>query len=280
MFKIYGILGIIMILFSELNFYFKIEPFASWYFPIIWFGYIFLIDAIIYKLKGHSLIMSRKEQFFKALILSALIWWLFEVININLGNWNYGSLTLFSLRTLVKATISFATVLPAMIETYELLKTFNLFNKVKLKKHHDIKHRFLHLMTFIGIVMIALTLLWPKYFFPLIWFAFFFILDPINYLHSQPSVIGYWKNGNYKIPLMLIVAGVIMGVLWEFWNYYAAIKWYYEIPFVGFFKIFEMPILGYLGYGPFAFELFSMYYFIRSLHLPKTTHSFLELKKI
>jgi len=280
MFKFYGILGIIMILFSELNFYFKIEPFASWYFPIIWFGYIFLIDAIIYKLKGHSLIMSRKEQFFKALILSALIWWLFEVINLKLGNWHYGSLNLFSLRTLVKATISFATVLPAIIETYELLKTFNLFNKIKLKKHHDITHGFLHLMTFIGILMIALTLLWPKYFFPLIWFAFFFILDPINYLHLQPSIIGYWKNGNYKIPLMLIVAGIIMGVLWEFWNYYSIIKWYYEIPFVGFFKIFEMPILGYLGYGPFAFELFSMYYFIRSLHLPKTTHSFIELKKI
>ena len=280
MFKFYGILGIIMILFSELNFYFKIEPFASWYFPSIWFGYIFLIDAIIYKLKGHSLIMSRKEQFFKALILSALIWWLFEVINLKLGNWHYGSLNLFSLRTLVKATISFATVLPAIIETYELLKTFNLFNKIKLKKHHDITHGFLHLMTFIGILMIALTLLWPKYFFPLIWFAFFFILDPINYLHLQPSIIGYWKNGNYKIPLMLIVAGIIMGVLWEFWNYYSIIKWYYEIPFVGFFKIFEMPILGYLGYGPFAFELFSMYYFIRSLHLPKTTHSFIELKKI
>ena len=269
-----------MILFSELNFYFKIEPFASWYFPIIWFGYIFLIDAIIYKLKGHSLIMSRKEQFLKALILSALIWWLFEVINLRLGNWHYGSLNLFSLRTLVKATISFATVLPAIIETYELVKTFNLFNKVKLKEHHNIRHGFLHLMTFIGILMIALTLLWPKYFFPLIWFAFFFILDPINYLHSQPSIIGYWKNGNYKIPLMLIVAGIIMGVLWEFWNYYAVVKWYYEITFVGFFNIFEMPILGYLGYGPFAFELFAMYYFIRSLHLPKTTHSFIELNKI
>ncbi len=269
-----------MILFSELNFYFKIEPFASWYFPIIWFGYIFLIDAVIYKLKGHSLIMSRKEQFVKALILSALIWWLFEVINLKLGNWNYGTLNLFNIRTLVKAIISFATVLPAIIETYELLKTFNLFNKYKLEKHHNITHSFLHLMTFIGIIMIALTLLWPKYFFPLIWFAFFFILDPINYLHSQPSIIGYWKSGNYKIPLILIVTGIIMGVLWEFWNYYAVIKWYYEIPFVGFFKIFEMPILGYLGYGPFAFELFAMYYFVRSLHFPKTTHSFIELNKI
>ena len=270
-----------MILFSELNFYFKIEPFASWYFPIIWFGYIFLIDAIIYKLKGHSLIMSRKEQFLKSLILSMLIWWLFEIINVKTGNWNYiGELPAsWTIRKLY-GTISFSTVLPAMIETFELIKTFKLFNKIKLLKHHKITHKFLHNMTFLGIIMISLTILWPKYFFPLVWLAFFFILDPINYLNSQPSVIGYLKSGNLKVPLMLMAAGTVCGVLWEFWNYYAVTKWYYEIPFVGFFKIFEMPILGYLGYGPFALELFAMYYFVRSLHIKKTTHSFLELEKI
>ena len=271
-----------MILFSELNFYFKIEPFASWYFPIIWLGYIFLLDAIIYKLKAHSLIMSRKEQFVKALILSSLIWWLFEIINIKNSNWNYGSSTerLFNLAGAIKATISFATVLPAIIETFELIKTFNLFNKIKLARTRDITHNFLHTTTFLGVFMLILNILYPKYFFPLIWLAFFFILDPINYLHNQPSIIGYWKKGNIKIPVIIFVAGIICGLLWEFWNYYAVIKWYYQIPFVGFFKIFEMPILGYLGYGPFAFELFAMWYFVRSLHMPKTTHSFIELNKI
>lgn len=283
MFKWYGLFGIIMILFTELNFYFKIEPFASWYFPIIWFGYIFLIDAIVFKLKGHSLIMSRKEQFVKALLLSALIWWIFELINIKTVNWNYGLNTygrLFNLFGIIKATVAFSTVLPAVIETFELVKTFKFINKVKLAKHHNITHKFLHSMTLIGIVMLILTIISPKFFFPFMWLAFFFILDPINYLHNQPSIIGYWKSGNLKIPIALFVTGTIAGLLWEFWNYYAIIKWYYEIPFVGFFEIFEMPILGYLGYGPFAWELFAMYYFIRSLHLPKTTHSFLELSKI
>ena len=225
--------------------------------------------------------MSRKEQFVKALLLSALIWWLFEIINYRIGNWDYSGVLpeTFTLRKFY-GTIAFATVLPAIIETFELLKTFNLFNKLKLKKHHDISHGFLHLMTFLGVVMISLSIFWPRYFFPLVWVAFFFILDPINYLHSQPSIIGYWKNGNYKTPLILFVAGIVTGLLWEFWNYYAVTKWYYEIPFVDFFKIFEMPILGYLGYGPFAFELFAMYYFARSLHKPKTTHSLIELKKI
>ncbi len=284
MFKSYGLLGILMILFSELNFYFKIEPFASWYFPIIWFGYIFLIDAIVFKLKGHSLIMSRKEQFVKALLLSALIWWLFEIVNIKVGNWGYVVSSNYQepgwLRFFIFRTISFSTVLPAIIETFELVKTFKLFNKVKLAKHYDITPYFLHLMTFLGVMMLILFILYPNYFFPLVWFAFFFILDPINYLHSQPSIIGYWKNGNIKVPLAIFVTGTICGVLWEFWNYYAVIKWYYQIPFVDFFRIFEMPILGYLGYGPFAWELFAMYYFVRSLHLPRTTHSFIGLNKI
>ena len=273
-----------MILFTQINFYFKIEPFASWYFPLIWFGYILLLDAIIYKLKSHSLIMSRKEQFVKALILSALIWWLFEVLNFKTGNWTYISTTIYKepswFRLYIFRTIAFSTVLPTIIETFELFKTFKLFNKFKLKKHHDISHVFLHNMVFIGILMLLLNILWPKYFFGFVWLAFFFILDPINYLHSQPSIIGYWKNSNLKVPLTLFVTGTIAGVLWEFWNYYAVTKWYYEIPFVGFFKIFEMPILGYLGYGPFAFELFAMYYFVRSLHSQKITHSFIELEKI
>ena len=59
----------------------------------------------------------------------------------------------------------------------------------------------------------------------------------------------------------------MLGFLWEFWNYYAIPKWTYDIPFVGFFKIFEMPILGYLGYLPFALELYAMYYFFtQTLH--------------
>jgi len=281
MFRYYGILGIIMILFSELNFYFKIEPFASWYFPIIWFGYIFLIDSIIYKLRGNSLIMNRKNHFFTILILSALIWWLFEFLNFRTQNWNYAGVLpeAWTIRKLY-GTISFSTVLPAVIETFELIKTFKLFNKIRLIKHHRITHNFLYLMTYSGFFMLMLSVLFPNYFYPFVWISFYFILDPINYLHKQPSIVGYWKNGNIKTPLILFVSGTLCGILWEFWNYYAVTKWYYNIPFVGFFKIFEMPILGYLGYGPFAFELFAMYYFIKSLHLPKTKNSFLELKKI
>ncbi len=121
----------------------------------------------------------------------------------------------------------------------------------------------------LGIVSFLLPLIFSKYFYPLIWIAFFFILDPINYLHKQPSIIGHLKDRRLAVPLSLLLAGIILGFLWEFWNYWAVTKWYYNIPFLGFFKIFEMPVIGYLGYFPFAFELYAMYWFIRSLFVKK-----------
>ncbi len=36
-------------------------------------------------------------------------------------------------------------------------------------------------------------------------------------------------------------------------------KWIYNVPFVGFWHIFEMPLLGYGGYLPFSLELYALY---------------------
>jgi hypothetical protein len=49
------------------------------------------------------------------------------------------------------------------------------------------------------------------------------------------------------------------------WNYYSDPKWIYKIPFVDYAYIFEMPALGYLGYLPFALELFALYHLITGI---------------
>ncbi len=54
-------------------------------------------------------------------------------------------------------------------------------------------------------------------------------------------------------------------MLWEFWNYWAATKWTYTVPYLGDVKIFEMPILGYLGFPPFALECYAMYHAVRGV---------------
>lgn len=271
MFKWYGVLGIVLVLLAQINFFLKIEPFATYYFIIIWLGYILIVDAMVYRIRKDSLIMKRKWQFIGLFFLSAIFWWIFELMNLRVGSWNYNNIEgIAALIGGLRKTIYFSTVLPAIFETTELIRGVHLFDKLKLHKKHKITKKFLHIMFGIGIVCFILPLAFPTLFFPLVWMAFFFLLDPINYLHKQPSIIQHLKDKKLAIPLSLLLAGIIMGFLWEFWNYFAVTKWHYQLPlFVSFFKIFEMPLLGYLGYFPFAFELYAMYWFIRSLFVRK-----------
>ena len=269
MFRKYGLLGIGLILFAQINFFVKLQPFANWYFPIIWFGYILTIDSLVYKIRGNSLISNRFSQFLGIILLSIIFWYVFEFLNIPLQNWHYSGLGGLGVWEDLFGVISFATVLPALFETSELILCVHLFDKVKLRKKHKITKTFLHTIIILGIFCLAASVTFPTFAFPLVWVSLFLILDPINYLHKQPSIIGHIKNKNLAIPLSLLFAGIILGFLWEFWNYWAIPKWTYDIPFVSFFKIFEMPILGYLGYFPFALELYSMYWFARSLFIQK-----------
>ncbi len=266
MFKKYGLIGIILIILLEINFFLKIQPFADWYFPIIWFSYILVIDALVYKIRKKSLINNHFYSFIGLFILSVFFWYIFEFFNVFTKNWVYIGIENLDLRrALILKIISFSTVLPALFETTSLIKSVHLFNKIKLRKSYNISKNFLYFMIVLGILCFFLPIFLPKFTFPLVWLSFFLILDPINYLNNQPSIIRDIKNKNLAIILSLLFAGIILGFFWEFWNYYATIKWVYDIPFLGYFKIFEMPVLGYLGYFPFAFELYAMYWFIRSL---------------
>lgn len=265
-----------MILFTEINFILKIEPFATWYFPIVWFGYILIVDALICKLKKGSLISKHPKKFLFLLFVSAVFWWIFELVNLRIQNWIYIDKTGATLlpKYWAMSTISFATVLPAVFETFDLLSIIKTMNHQNLHKNYNVSRTPLYLMIFAGVLCFALVFIFPKGAFFLIWIAFLLILDPINYLHKVPSIIEHWKEGRWKFVFFLALAGLACGFLWEFWNYYAIIKWNYTwqyyTPFANFGYVFEMPILGYIGYLPFALSLYAMYHFIKTLF---TKHS-------
>jgi len=276
MFKKYGIFGLVMIIVAQMGLFFRLQPIAQWYFPILWFGYILLIDAVIFKLQGRSLISSKTKLFLIMLPVSSAIWWMFEGVGFILKNWYYTGLEGFGskLWLFVFGTLSFATVIPAVFETAMLLKTLHLFDRVRLKHGYRLTKRFLHILVASGIACLVLPLAFPFLFFPLIWIAFFLLLDPINYLHGRPSIISHLYDRKLSIPLSLYIGATLCGFLWEFWNYWAIPKWHYSIPFVNFMKIFEMPLLGYLGYGPFGLELYAMYHFAASLIYHRETYIF------
>ena len=89
------------------------------------------------------------------------------------------------------------------------------------------------------------------------------IFDPIVYSSKGDSLLKDLEEGRLSRILSLFVAGYICGFLWEFWNYWSASKWVYTAPFMKDIKIFEMPVAGFLGFGPFAWEYFCFYHFCR-----------------
>jgi hypothetical protein len=88
-FPLHGIIGIVLLILSEIFHFKKIEPFYSWFYCFAWWSYILVIDAIIYRLKGNSLILSRTKEFFLMVPWSILIWLIFEAANLSLENWSY-----------------------------------------------------------------------------------------------------------------------------------------------------------------------------------------------
>jgi hypothetical protein len=75
--------------------------------------------------------------------------------------------------------------------------------------------------------------------------------------------MGALATGDASLVLALLTSGLLCGVLWEFWNYWALTRWTYSVPYMGSLKLFEMPLPGYLGFPPFALECYAMYHWLR-----------------
>ncbi|MCP4540502.1 MAG: hypothetical protein GY832_25475 [Chloroflexi bacterium] len=74
-----------------------------------------------------------------------------------------------------------------------------------------------------------------------------------------------WAQGAPHPALHLLAAGMITGFLREFWNYWAAAGWRYTVPWPLDFGVyyFRMPMLGLLGFPPFAWEAWAMYQLLK-----------------
>jgi hypothetical protein len=260
-FPLHGIFGILLLLISEIAVFKKIDPFYSWFYCFAWWSYIFTVDAVVYRLKGNSLIVNRTREFLFMIPWSIFIWLIFEAANLSLENWYYINLPHLMVERWMGYAIAYGTVLPGMFETAELLESLGLFKNSKIKKTvlsqggHSV-------LILLGALCLACSVLVPEYFFSLIWVGFIFLLDPLNYRFGSQSLLKDLEEGNLRKIYLLLVAGLICGFLWEFWNFWALSKWVYTVPFFNRAKGFEMPFLGFLGFPPFAVQAYVMYNFI------------------
>ena len=259
--NIHGILGLVILLISHVLLLMEIELIASWFYYWAWWSYILIIDSLIYTIKKNSLIMNRKGEFFLILLWSIVIWTFFEAVNLILQNWYYSTVVPSLVIRWLCYGVAYATVLPALFETTELLESVGLFKKSTVRPLTVTTAVQAGLVS-LGIVFMLGVLFYPRYCFPLVWGSIIFLFEPINYRWSATSLLKDWERGTARKFYLLLTAGLICGVLWELWNFWAATKWIYTVPFFEELKIFEMPLLGFLGFPPFAVECYVVYNFI------------------
>ena len=228
------------------------------FFPL-WLGYILLVDGVTAARIGTSIYERGRPAFITLFLVSAPAWWLFEVLNIRLANWVYILPRDYSwLAYHAQASLAFSTVIPAVFCTAELIRATLVRGPIQWLSLAPTRAGLVRIaMT--GAVALLLTQLFPVIFFPLVWLSLFFIFDPVARLIGQPSLAGQVAEGRWDTVIVIWVATLWCGFLWEMWNSRAMPKWTYELPAAEWLRIFEMPILGFGGYLPFGLELYALY---------------------
>lgn len=235
-------------------------PRTHWGFFPLWLGYCLTVDAWVAFRKGNSLFRRNPKAYVFLFFLSAPAWWLFELYNLRTQNWFYDGRELFTnLEYFLLASLSFSTVMPAVFGTAELVSTFPWFRSLSPGRPTQISARTRWFLFLVGLIMLGLLIQWPRYFFAFVWGSAIFLVEPINARLGCRHLFACLAGRNWRPILSLATGCLVCGFFWELWNFYSYPKWIYRVPFVGFWKVFEMPILGYLGYLTFSFELFAIY---------------------
>jgi hypothetical protein len=237
---------------------------TQWAFFPLWLGYCLTVDALVLWRTGTSLFTRNRSKYVGLFLASSPVWWLFELANSRLQNWHYVGAEFFSpFMFWFWATLNFTTVIPAVFGSAELMQSF----LKKPVRGPVVRPTGGTTMAFFlaGLLMLALMIVWPKLFFPFVWLSVYFLLEPVNIWLGHRSLAEWTRDGDWRPVLCLWLGVLLTAFFWEMWNYLSFPKWIYQVPWGGWFKVFEMPLLGYGGYLPFSLELYAMYHLIAGL---------------
>ncbi len=265
----WGWAGLGIILGSELLLALPVYWVTVFFTPLAWTGYIFLADALVATLQGHSRLTRAPLQFLGLAFWSVPLWLIFEAYNLRLKNWAYVGVPVDEWIAIPGYAWAFATIWPAIFETSDLIRALGIFRS---EARHAWRPSRLPRAIFlsVGVIFLIVPLVVPealaRYLFGAVWIGFILLLDPLNYLWGGRSLLRELESGRASTVYSLLLAGWVCGIVWEFWNYWAASRWVYIFPIWQQSKIFEMPLPGFLGFPPFALECWAMYEFVRTAH--------------
>ena len=202
-------------------------------------------------------------------VASVPVWWWFELVNTRVQNWEYvhpfdPSVFWFALLS----SVAFATVVPAITSATDVLRRFT-------GGHPGLSAasvRFAWFEVAAGLVLQGLVFAFPVQMYPCVWVAPFLVVDGAAALLTGRSMGADILRGRWREAAVIGAAGLFCGVLWEFWNYWSTPHWEYSVPLLGFWNVFEMPLLGYGGYVPFAWSIVRLVHLLDALQTRAERH--------
>lgn len=235
-----------------------LEPFHTWFYLFAWYPFLLIVNHFTAtRSREHSIFSPRARSVLMLCAWSIPVWLLFEIFNFRLQNWYYvGVPDAWATRRLGIA-LSFATVLPGIFFLEEMQRVRGAFESLNTPPF-DVTAQLEKMVTRIGIVCALLVLALPTFFFPLVWAIPVLLLEPWLRRRGDSSLLGELEAGRPERVLRLLVAGMVCGLFWEAANSLAGGKWIYTVPGFSHGKLFEMPVLGFVGFPPFALACWSI----------------------
>ena len=171
-FPIHGGLGLSLIILLWILNWTLTGPRTHWGFFPLWLGYCLCIDGLVFWRTGTSLLTRSPRKYVGLFLLSAPVWWLFELLNLRTQNWIYLGVEIFTpLEYAFWTTLSFTTVIPAVFGSAEFFASFDFVKRLKPSLKIGRDRRTTTAFFTLGWIMLLLLFVWPKIFFPFIWLS-------------------------------------------------------------------------------------------------------------
>lgn len=238
----------------------RVEPAPTWFYVFAWYPTLFLFDALACRLRGDGHLLADRRLALSLFAWSAPIWLFFEAVNLRLANWYYVYLPRVPVERWAGILLSFATVVPAVVLAERLVGALGVARAwrgrpVALGVRDPAR------LVWVGWAILALVLVFPRWLYPLAWGAMLLVADPVVYRRRPEwSLIADVERGEWGRVARLMLGGVLIGGIWEGYNFASRAKWVYTVPLLEHLKWFEMPPLGFVGFPFFALEAWAMYH--------------------
>ena len=213
------------------------RPIAVFAYPIVWWGLLVAMDAA-HALRWGTSPMRRDARHFAGVTIpaSVLLWLMYEYLNVAFPQWRYRGYLEGRLVQSAFGFVSFATVIPIMVEFYWLFTGPDPAMRGPWQRH---RAALVTVGTLALLAPVATDWFWVN---QAAW------LGPALLLAPFVGAAG----------LAAAPAALLGGFVWELANYWSWTKWEYTIH-PDWPRLFEMPLLGYLGFIPFTFSALAVH---------------------